>query len=1072
MSLENEDRLLLERKTGSQKKSKILYTRDELLSFSNLDICKKLPRGLDASILSELDEPSVLERQRGFGGLTFQSTKRSDSGSSPPNRLEGASTYFRGSSGRWDARSSGPETTDGDLPSNREASMQDAGRHYGQQQQSRCLSQNLEHDGLLGSGAFPRPSGYAGSSGQKARATSHFQLNRTSEPYQPPRPYKALPFQRKDDRDSCNDETFGSTNYSSEDRAEEERRRRASFELMRKEQHKALQEKQKQIPDIHKENLDADIIALLKNSVDRNSTMSKTDMPDDSSLPQNNSSRVSSTMNASLCRPLVPPGFSSTALDKNLPVQYSSTQFASEGSFSGTLDDLPLDGTDNDPEKRHQSAVCLDNSMLKTGSMSDLVVNVDEKLAIPPLGLKVVKLSMNAENISCSTSGSPKVNKIWEEVIENDVSNTKEEKFEVTNSLMQDGSVSILEKLLGGSVVKTSGSSPTSSANQGFKTDEEPWVPAISESSKFASWFLEEENKQVEDLSSKDLLSLIVNNEKVKSSSSIISCDKAIEHMAPSLPIKISDTTEKLDVSTATSLMVGIPEQYHQGVKPDLSPAVLTCEDLEQSFMANVTGSSRPQHAVRGPWKTTDGKMEHKLDVDDHASQHLLSLLQKGTKKEKAASVTPDGLDAEFFDKISITDANSGFKLGIAEKATSRNSEPAPNSEKTLTLEALFGAAFMNELQSAQAPVSVQRVTDGGINTTEVPTSLRLPFQNSDAGFFSSSSGDYKQNKPSHEMDMVSTNQIQDASVHHAVGPSEEHENSLIEDSKHVASGFEERALGIHLPDEDNLITTSDSLDSIISSGPSPFPNATRSEELLSENSVESLNYNLLNAITRDAERIPSSSLDGLPPFRTPRDLVGSDNLYHHLQGRTSPQLPRIINHARPLHPGLDHLTNRNQQMKFIGPEGIHHDPRRNLLENQMPIPGSYPQQLPLPGFPRGVPLPHHLNHMQGYIPEMNNVHNISLHQQHPAYGSLGMGIPGSLIGGGGGNHPEALQRLIDMELRANAKQMTLKDLWFHLIRRVSIQISTTLTGERRKRKKKKKRETGPMERTIVVDWW
>ncbi|RRT60347.1 hypothetical protein B296_00036565, partial [Ensete ventricosum] len=816
---------------------------------------------------SELVEPSVFERQRGFGGLTFQSTKRSDSGSSPPNRLEGASTYFRGSSGRWDARSSGPETTDGDLPSNREASMQ----------------------------------GYAGSSGQKARATSHFQLNRTSEPYQPPRPYK------------CS------------------------------------------------------IVLCYQ---------------------------------LSLCMALQP-----------------MHSLESQGSFSGTLNDLPLDGTDNDPEKRHQSAVCLDNSMLKTGSMSDLVVNVDEKLAIPPLGLKVVKLPMNAENISCSTSGSPKVNKIWEEVIENDVSNTKEEKFEVTNSLMQDSSVSILEKLLGGSVVKTSGSSPTSSANLLCLCRVE-LVYHLKGNLIFSDMLTE--NKQVEDLSSKDLLSLIVNNEKVKSSSSIISGDKAIEHMAPSLPIKISDTTEKLDVSTATSLMVGIPEQYHQGVKPDLSPAVLTCEDLEQSFMANITGSSRPQHAVRGPWKTTDGKMEHKLDVDDHASQHLLSLLQKGTKKEKAASVTPDGLDAEFFDKISITDANSGFKLGIAEKPTSRNSEPAPSSEKTLTLEALFGAAFMNELQSAQAPVSVQRVTDGGINTTEVPTSLRLPFQNSDAGFFSSSSGDYKQNKPSHEMDMVSTNQIQDASVHHAGGPSKEHENSLIEDSKHVASGFEERALGIHLPDEDNLITTSDSLDSIISSGPSPFPNATRSEELLSENSVESLNYNLLNAITRDAERIPSSSLDGLPPFRTPRDLVGSDNLYHHLQGRTSPQLPRIINHARPLHPGLDHLTNRNQQMKFIGPEGIHHDPRRNLLENvvplntsnyasgphieppdyhlmlqQMPIPGSYPQQLSLPGFPRGVPLPHHLNHMQGYIPEMNNVHNISLHQQHPAYGSLGMGIPG-----------------------------------------------------------------------------
>ena len=78
---------------------------------------------------------------------------------------------------------------------------------------------------------------------------------------------------------------------------------------MRKEQQKALQEKPKQIPDNHKENLDADIIALLQNSVDRNSKMSKTDMLDDSSLPQNDSSRVSSSMNAPLSRPLVPPGF-------------------------------------------------------------------------------------------------------------------------------------------------------------------------------------------------------------------------------------------------------------------------------------------------------------------------------------------------------------------------------------------------------------------------------------------------------------------------------------------------------------------------------------------------------------------------------------------------------------------------------------------------------------------------------------------------------------------------------------------------------------------------------------------
>lgn len=65
----------------------------------------------------------------------------------------------------------------------------DSGWRYGDH--SRRSLQGPEHDGLLGSGSFPRPSGYAtGFSAPKVRANEQYQLNRSNEPYHPPRPYK------------------------------------------------------------------------------------------------------------------------------------------------------------------------------------------------------------------------------------------------------------------------------------------------------------------------------------------------------------------------------------------------------------------------------------------------------------------------------------------------------------------------------------------------------------------------------------------------------------------------------------------------------------------------------------------------------------------------------------------------------------------------------------------------------------------------------------------------------------------------------------------------------------------
>ncbi|XP_042432171.1 uncharacterized protein LOC122022626 isoform X4 [Zingiber officinale] len=871
MSLENDDPLL-ERSSETQRKTKVCYTRDELLSFSKLS--NKLPDEFDASVLSELNETSnsVNERQRGFGGLTFQSTKHSDFTSQPPYRSEVAGSYSRGTSGRWDAQSN---YRDGDLQSNRETNTQDIGRQIGIQ--SRCYAQQDEHDGLLGSGAFPRPSSYGRPSTEKSRATSQFQLNKTSEPYQPPRPYKAMPFQRKDNRDSCNDETFGSTNYSSEDRAGE-LRRRESFELIRKEQRKALQDKQNN----HKHNLDPDIATLFEDSADKKSTISKTDKEDVSSLSKIQSPR-SPSMHAPVSRPLVPPGFASTAMDKILPVQ--SNCFALETRI-------------------HQRPTY------------------------------------------CSIA-----------------------------------------------------------QNQGLKTDEEPWTSSVSVSSKFASWFVEEENRRSEDFSSKNLLSLIVNNDKVGSSNFTVSHANVFEPGKPG-STDITNTTLKFDVSPTTVSEIGISEQYHQVDKLNSSPVVLTCEDLEQSILADIEGGPSLQHTVQEPETRTGGKSEHpKSDIDEHVSQHLLSLLQRGTKKEETVSGTCVGVD--FFDKLSLT-GKSSLNYPVPDKGIVE----APScSDKTLTLETLFGAAFMNELQSAQAPVSTQRVADGGTNTYAFQSSAGFPVPHSDGSFFSSSSGDYQPNKPVHHSDTLPLGTV----------------------------SFDEKVVNFHLPGEQSLIIDNDALESATSDSLS-FPNTRKNEELFSKMNEGHLKDSLRNAIPRGAEDIPTTMLDG--SFQRPRDLVNAGALHHHLQGRT---LSHTVNHAIPLHPLLNHLANGDEHMKHVNPQQNFHDPQ-NFLENlvphnsyhvnaphidpasyhliqQLPIPGNFPQQLPHQGFSGGMQLPHQINHVQSFVPETNNMHNIALPHQQSNYGSFGMGIPGAFVGGGGGgNHPDAFQRLMEMEMRANQK--------------------------------------------------
>ncbi|KAJ6710414.1 CHORISMATE SYNTHASE [Salix koriyanagi] len=119
MSLQSEDQLglnqYLETSNEPQKKLKISYAREFLLSLSELDICKKLPSGFDESLPSEFKD-ILQDRFRIPVSSSSQSSRRNDYSSSPPTRGD-SGNFFRGIHGRWDSRSSGRSDRDSDTQS-------------------------------------------------------------------------------------------------------------------------------------------------------------------------------------------------------------------------------------------------------------------------------------------------------------------------------------------------------------------------------------------------------------------------------------------------------------------------------------------------------------------------------------------------------------------------------------------------------------------------------------------------------------------------------------------------------------------------------------------------------------------------------------------------------------------------------------------------------------------------------------------------------------------------------------------------------------------------------------------
>lgn len=104
----------------------------------------------------------------------------------------------------------------------------------------------------------------------------------------------------------------------------------ALFELMRKEQQKAFQEKQMLNPG--KNAADFDIMSLLDDDEKRLVKQSNESMePPVTFSASNNDENSSSLPHApSAARPLVPPGFASTTLERNLVTKTSANTHGTE----------------------------------------------------------------------------------------------------------------------------------------------------------------------------------------------------------------------------------------------------------------------------------------------------------------------------------------------------------------------------------------------------------------------------------------------------------------------------------------------------------------------------------------------------------------------------------------------------------------------------------------------------------------------------------------------------------------------------------------------------------------------
>ncbi|XP_051132610.1 uncharacterized protein LOC127252471 [Andrographis paniculata] len=674
------------------KKPKFSYDRDFLFSLRDLDVCKKLPNGFDESLLSEFEDvgQSIPDQSRIPGSHSLQGFRRNQYGSSPPTRGD-SSNYSRSTYGR----------SDSDSQSERES---DSGRRYGHP--SRRSWQTTEQDGLLGSGSCPRPPGHvSGVYAPKFRVNGDHHLSKSNEPYHPPRAYKPVPYSRRD-TDSYNDETFGSMECENEDRAQEERRRRASFEMIRKEQQKALQDKQK-LNLKHNSAIISNLSEVLEDKKEEMGSASGQKELEGSSttVVVSNNLDTSFSLQASASRPLVPPGFRNGILEKGSGLKYQSQTLSLEEQkpvpgkslLDPKISLVPDNGSAGLELNLSQGMNAVNEHPLQRASPLEKGEN-EKSLYYSDLHVKKSLLEDQVVHASSrlDSHGSlddPAIVGLNANALEGKTSADGNSKF----------STSLLENIFGGALSLSNHDGSNITKFHHIKPDDTR-SSSSTQTSKLSHWFPEEESKPTDDSlfgGSNDLLSLISNRDKDQ-------C-QASNSEADDFRLNFSlEKSNKLAIELPP-VVLGISNKTSIDKKEESISNVITCEDLEQSMLTEYSANSiNNKPPFSEDWDTTDLRTEQTREhVDDHASLHLLSLLQQGSSDQKHMSVNSDaGYNLEDRPPASQVD---GTNTSVHEHKHEENENSVHNSGKSITLEKLFGSAFMKELQSVEAPISVQR---------------------------------------------------------------------------------------------------------------------------------------------------------------------------------------------------------------------------------------------------------------------------------------------------------------------------------------------------------------------------
>ncbi|XP_075519060.1 uncharacterized protein LOC142553049 [Primulina tabacum] len=1051
MSVENEYQSCPHNASGNfgvvLKEPKLSYTREFLVSLSNLDICRRLPSGFDESLLSEFEgtSESIPDRPRIPGSLPLQSFRRSQYDSSPPAQGD-SGNYSRSINGKWESRSSGRSDRDNGSQFERDS---ESGRRIGNQ--ARGSWQTHEHDGLLGSGSFPKPFGNAsGMSAAKIRTNEHFQLSKSNEPYHPPRPYKAVPHSRRD-TDSYNDETFGSMECTSEDRAEEERKRRASFEMMRKEQQKAFQEKQKSNLENQKDGISGLFEDLDDSKEERGHFVRKNELEVSAAIPiiNNDPEKSSFALHSPASRPLVPPGFQSNVLDKNsgvksliLPPLSEVRKPVTGVGLSESEANLIQNNMKDDLEQQLSQDMNLVDGQPAEKMKYPHLLNKDDAMNLrPTLDMHPTKHGIK-DHIFHSSShfnfhGTLDDFGIVElDAKVSDYTDAKVSEDTVSES-NQNYSTSALENFFGSTLSMNSGGS-TSVEHHDSKPDDTRRPESVP-SSKFAQWFFDEEVKFVDVSSGRpnDLLSLIVSGDKGRCQVSDL---EAAERFPPDFSSKTSEQSDrsKLDI---TSIDNGVYNQLSINNDEETIPPVLTCEDLELIILSEYSAKSTAGLSVlKGSSSSSTNTEQQSAHVDGHASIHLLSLLQKGTERG-----VNSGVDINFGEKISGSQEYN-VETTVNMPKWEENNSDVPSSVSSLTLETLFGTAFMKELQSVEAPVSVHGVSIGSAQV-DAPDPPGLPFPASDNGLSSPRRNKFGLQRPSHGYGISASNHKQRTKLTKAENWNG-YDGSLtdITSSKHHTE-----AAPMHIGFQEGAETQLPELSSFSSSDPrdhwmsnfmsigSSSSNVNSSldghvdimDKLAAISSVKdhqlmggSEKRNFIRDPYEQVEpHIPYRSLQmqqSLPQFHMPQ-MSQVRPLYHHLESHPAHMSPQmklrgpetVFNHDSLVNRQIQSNMNRpfpHQNVRFAGFEIPSH---HSALHQQMQMSGNHPPHL-LPDFSRGG------NQAAYFLPEVNKMQNYSFGHHAPKIGSHG--VPYTDINSGG-NPSESFQMLIEMERRANLKQ-------------------------------------------------